>query len=153
MAITPVTSYFWAFSHIAKATLTTGTTYNVEAFAVQSDQSAAIMWQIPQRSGTRRPRPGRILIAADQSQRADGFWEFQWSFAYLTFGMFKYIEDNQFATGSVWSANATVQTLTDNGTFQAYQCTCLRPVPGEHYEPEDRGLRNVLYRFVAGVLL
>lgn len=152
MAVTPLFSYFWAFSTISTGTLTTGTTYNLEAFAVQSDQTPMTPWMIPSRS-SKRPKPARIVLNLDQSQSPDGAWDFDWVFGYLTTNQFKYIEDNQFSSGAYWSAAATVQTLTDNGTYQAYQCTCLRPIPGENFQPEDGGFINVTYRFRGGVLL
>jgi hypothetical protein len=151
----PSNSYFWAFSTIAKATLIAGTTYNVEALALQSDQVTPILgWKEPQRKGTLRPKPARIAIAMDLSQRADGFWEITWCFPPWTPGQFAYIIANQYSSGTLWSAPATIQTWDDNvNGYSAFQCTALRPVPGQDFDIQDGMYIDVKQRFVGGVLL
>lgn len=151
----PLYSYFWSFSTVTKTTLTTGTTYNIEAFALQSDQlNPGLAWFPPQRKGTLRPRPARIVTMADLSRRADGLWEFTWSMPPMTPGQFAYVITNQFSSGSVWSAPATVQTWDDNiNGYQAFQCTANRPVPGEDFDILDGMYIDVKYHFTAGTII
>lgn len=148
-------SYLWAFSTVSKSTLQSTPSYNIESFTAQADQPSPLWgWREPQRKNTLRPRPARIVVNADQSQSADGFWTFQWCLPPMTPLMFAYILTNQFSSGAVWSAPATVQTWDENvNGYSAFQCTALRPVPGEHYQILDGTFVDVVYRFVNGVLL
>lgn len=148
-------SYFWAFSTISKVTLTAGTTYNIEAFPVQSDQpSPAWGWREPQRKGTKRPRYPAYPQNMDLSVSPQGLWEFTWCMPPMTPGMFAYIIANQFSSGTLWSAPATVQTYDENvNGYSAFQVTALRPIPEEHYTIQDEKYIDVLYRFVGGTLL
>jgi hypothetical protein len=150
---TPLFSYFIAATWIAKATLTSGTTYNLEALAVQSDQTSGTPWRIPDRDGTLRPRRTRVRAAADYSQTGDGFWRFQWRFGYMTYGQFNYFVTTYLAGDPHSSGLVTVQTYTSLNTYEAYQCTLQGPVEGEHYKVDDDGLTEVLWRFEGGTKL
>lgn len=147
-------SYMWAFSTISKSSLNGNSAYNIENFTVQSDQPSPMWgWREPQRKGTLRPAPARVVVNIDGSVRADGFWSFTWCMNPMTALMFNYILTNQFSSGSVWSAPATVQTFDENvNGYSCFQCTANRPVPNQDYTIQDGFYIDVKYRFTFGVL-
>lgn len=135
---------------LSTATIEGSSSYLLENFTVQSDQISALIhpWGPPSDEGTTYPRFARYVIAADLSQRADGFIEFNWVLPYLTEGMLSYIEAQIW--GSAQSALVTAKTRKSNGVFDVYNATALRPIPDEHYERGYKGVENYLIRFVGG---
>lgn len=150
-----ISDYQWAFSHITKAALQASSTYTITNFSVQTDQvNPGLGWKEPQRKGTLRPRPVRLATNADQSRRPDGTWEGVWCFPPWTPGQFAYVITNQWASGAVWSADATIQTWDDNvNAYSCFQVTIWRPVPGEDFDIIDQMYIDVKVKYTFGVLL
>ena len=147
-------SYMLAAGTLTKSALTSNSAYNVENFPAASDQPLpSLPWREPQRQNTTRPKPARLATLTDFSVRADGFWLFQWSWPVFTPGMLKYFEDTFFSSGAAWSAAVTVQTYTDNGTYQAFNAVMKRPEPGVDYDIRDGLYTNIVFKFQGGVLL
>lgn len=131
---------------ITAATLNGSNSYLLDLFPTQSDQRPHLQpWGPPMDHKTMYPRRMRSKIYADWSQGLDGFWQFDWQFAYWTEGMVSYFETTFF--NGAGSALVTVKTIRKDGTFEEYQGTMLFGNEDEFYEPSDRGLEEYILRF------
>jgi hypothetical protein len=148
--------YLWAFSTVTKAALQDSANgHRVLDFPWQTHQTTPLLgWKEPQRDGTERPKRGRYSMMLDGSQRADGLWIMTLCFGVFTDDQMSYIDTNQFSSGTVEFAPATIQVYDDNArAYNAFTVTANRPVPGQDFEILDGFYRNVKYRFTAGTKL
>lgn len=150
-----ILDYLWAFSLVSKSTLQNTAAYQITAWTPQSDQvTPGLGWKEPQRKNTKRPRPARIAGYADLGRKADGFSVNAWSFPPWTPGQYLYLINNQWSTGALWSAPATIQTWDESvNDWACFQCIAWRPVPGEDYDILDTFLTDPVIRFTKGVRL
>jgi len=132
----------------------------------QTDQDAATPWPIPDRELSTPPRRGAYVDMLDMSQRAHGFWYFQWGFRYLTGYQFvQFCSDFSIVGGALpsstqYSSLVTVRTTMFgqktqpaamwSGRYVTFQCTILAPIPGEHFKKSPLGVEDVIFRFVGG---
>lgn len=148
-------SYYLAAGTISKATLIGSSSNNIENWTMQSDQPyPGLGWREPMRELTKRPTIARIARNADLSARADGFYNFQWGFAYWTTGQLAYFLNTFFAVNvySTVSVPATVQTWFDSA-YVAFTVNMYRPVWNEDYKTADGGYHDVIVRFDKGTII
>ena len=154
--MTAIYQYFLAFSSISKSALLANPAYNIENFPYQSDQTnPGLGWTEPHRELTQRPTPARVTQNADLSQTADGFYTFQWGFAYWTTGQLAYLLNTAFggANGyALLSIPVTVQTYADSG-YVAFRALLARPIWGTSFRTQDGGYENVVLKFARGVVI
>lgn len=150
--------FFLALGIQTKTNLIASSSNNIENWTKQADQGSRYPWTIPDRDLTIRPALlSQVELMQDGSQFDFGYYEFQWGFKFWTYGMFKYLMSN-FTVGTRYlvtgrSALVTVQTLCSDGGYEAFNCTMLLPVEGEHFSKDNGGLVDLKLRFVSGVLL
>lgn len=154
--MTYTSDFLWCFSTVTKTALQSGSPdYRIMSFTWQADQTSPILgWHDPQREGTERPRRQRYSAMLNQAQRADGFYIMTLCFAVFTPLQLGYIDTQQFSSGAVESAPATIQVYDDEVRgFSAFTVTANRPVPGQDFEYRDGFYVNVKYRMTAGTKL
>lgn len=142
---------------VSKATLL-GTASNfLQSFPLQSDQyTPALRWIEPVRDATSRPTPPRRTVMADLSQRDDGFYGWQWSFPFWTFGQMAYWLTTFHGAPDIYtnptSAAVTVQTFAEN-SYLAFNALMYRPKWKDDFSAQDGGYQNVLIKFAGGVII
>ena len=127
-------------------------TYEVTALPVQGDMDTyPIEWLPPDDSST-PPVRARIETAADGTRLSDGFYEFQWRFSYMTFGMLTHWL-NTFLPSGAESAAVSVMTYDNTNTAVYLNCTLIRPtLPGDA-APAPGGWRDITFRFTGGTII
>jgi hypothetical protein len=146
--------YFATIGLQTKANLIATPSWNIENFTKQSDQGASFPWTIPDIRLTKRPKKPQVEIAMNGDQYDFGGWEFTWGFKYWTNGQFRYWMSittiGTLYAETLRSTLMTVQTLMSGGAYEAFQCTYLLPIEGEHFTYEQGGIADLQLRFVAG---
>ncbi len=149
-------SYLLAFSTITKATLIANSNYNIENFAIQSDQTTpGLGWTEPVRDRTKRYSFARITTNADESISGDGTFRFAWGFPFWTEGQMGYILNTAFSGANVYgdlSIPVTVQTFAETG-YVAFHALLARPIWGTHYQTQDGGYDNIVLGFTRGKII
>lgn len=138
---------------ISKTALNANNAYLWQAYPLQADQFSLYTypWSLPKDDCTTFPAYQRYTLMADQvTYRGDGFIQFQWCFQYLTEGMVAYVD----SLG--WSfypfSGCTVQTRLEDGTFQAYWVTAVKPRPDQELKRGYYGVEDYTIRFYGGVV-
>ncbi len=122
----------------------------VKAFTLQSDQNYVVRWYPPVYTHPRRAVIGEYM---DFSQRAHGYYEFQWTFTYWTFGQLAYWR-SQFLAGGAESAAVTVLTYDEGNTAMYLTCTLLNPHEGSGLSQQQvGGYEVVTLTFKKGVVI
>ncbi len=153
MYATPKSDWRWAVGLLSSATILGSPNYLIENMPWQSDQSNMFAWFPPHDDLTTFPTYARVQRMMDGTRRADGFLKGQIGWKYFTEGQLAYTDTLFGWSDSAWSCNATLNVRRATNVFVVIQCILYRPVPGEDYKHEERGVGDVVFRYENGVIV
>lgn len=127
--------------------------YDIENWPLQGDMYPGISWLAP-RGEANLVVPGGYVDTIDGHKCAEGGYEFEWVFPYLTANMLQYLRKNLFEER--YSNEATVlipDVRMEGGISRFYTCIAQWPAPDRirGLQTEGGGLVNFPVRFVRAV--
>ena len=134
---------------IAKATLEGSTSYIIEQWALQSDQTLGQVWLVA--DATTYPRRARVEPTANLNLKSDGRYTTDIVLGYCTRGMLDYIDTTFSLSDAVPSTAATWLAIDQDGDWRCFQGILYRPREGDTFTKAPRGALNVILRCVYGI--
>lgn len=127
--------------------------YALSLITVPSDEIADADFYVVNGELSTPPQPARISQNADGSESDDGFYNLDWVFDYMTFGM---VTNFLSAAGltSARTALVTIMTYSELNAVVYLQCRIHKPrFPGPDAQYARDGFSKVRFRFTEGVIV